>query len=203
MPDLDAMAEEQDRVLRELTELGMGFARKLDAKIELVKTVEEAAVLARAFDRIMRGVRLTVALRSRLVRDRHEIAKLGRGDAQKTASRRKDQIKAVLEAEIFIDHRDQETAETLYERLTDRLDRDALFDAFLSGPVDAAIARMRRDLGLAAPVPPPQGEGDRVAVEGVAAHPHLSGLQPPHPASPGAPPEGEQLWGPTLKPAPS
>jgi hypothetical protein len=202
MPDLDAMAEENDRFLKALAELGMEFAQELKAKVELVKSVDEAAVLARAFDRILRGARLTVALRSRLVRDRLEIAKLDRAGAKQAVGRRKDQIKAVLEAEIFADHRDQETAETLYERLTDRLDCEALFDAFLAGPVEAAIARIREDLGLEVPVPPPQGEGDRGAVEGIAAHPHLSGLQSPHPASPGVP-EGEQLWGPTLKPAPS
>jgi hypothetical protein len=215
MVDLDAMAEEQDRSLKALTDLAMAFARKLDAKVELVTSVEETAVLARAFDRVLRGARLTIALRSRLVRDRREIDKLDRAAAQKAAGRRKDQVKAVLEAEIFTDHRDQESAETLYERLTDRLDREALFDAFLSGPVEAAIARIRKDLELeegdAESDPPPgrspiEGQVDRAErrePEGVAAHSHLSGLQPPHPVSPGAPPEGEHLGGSSLRPTPS
>ena len=211
MVDLDIMAEEQDRSLKALTDLAMAFAQELKAQVTLVKSVEEAAVLARAFDRVLRGARLTIALRSRLVRERLEIAKLDRGDARQAASRRKDQIKAVLEAEIFTDQRDEETAETLYERLTDRLDRDALFDAFLNGPVDAAIAQIRQDLGLPEESdeiidPPLQGEVDRAArrePEGVAAHSHRHGLQPPHRPAAGAPPEGEHLRLRRLKPIPT
>ena len=51
---------------------------------------------------------------------------------------------------------------------------------------DRFVAKLTQD-------PPPQGEGDREAVEGVAAH--HRGLQPPQSASLTAPPVGKQLLG--------
>jgi hypothetical protein len=211
MTDLEEMAKEQDQMLRELAELGMSFARKLEAKVELVTSVDEAQALALAFHRIQRGVRLTLALRAKLVRDHLEIGKLERSAAQRATERRKAQVTAVLDREIFTDEADQDEADTLAERLTERLDAEALFDDFLNGPLDHVIARIRKDLGLAAPVPPPgrspiEGEVDRAPrrePEGVAAQSYRRGLQPPQSAALTAPPEGEQLEGATLKPAPS
>jgi hypothetical protein len=211
MFDREQMAREQDADLRELAELGMSFARKLEARVEGVASVAEVQALALAFNRIARGVRLTHALRTKLVRDQLEIGKLERVAAQKAVERRKAQVTAVLDREIFTDEADQDTADHLAERLTERLDAEALFDDFLNGPLDHVIARIRKDLGLAAPVPPPgrspiEGEVDRAPrrePEGVAAHSYRRGLQPPQSAALTAPPEGEQLEGATLKPAPS
>jgi hypothetical protein len=148
MANLEQMAKEQDQMLRELAELGMSFARKLEAKVELVTSVDEAQALALAFHRIQRGVRLTLALRAKLVRDHLEIGKLERSAAQRATERRKAQVTAVLDREIFTDEADQDTADHLAERLTERLDAEALFDDFLNGPLDHVIARIRKDLGL-------------------------------------------------------
>jgi hypothetical protein len=148
MFDREAMAQEQDAVLQELTELGLEFARELKAQVKLVRSVEDAQALARAYDRVVRSVRLALALRTRLARDNHELARLDRASAQKAADSRKAQIKAVLEPEIYTEDADQTAADTLYERLTERLDRDALFETFLNAPIGAAIARIRKDLGL-------------------------------------------------------
>jgi hypothetical protein len=204
-------AGRQDRLLDEMADLGMSFARKLEARVELVTSVDEAQALARAFDRVTRSARLAIALQNKLARDRLEIGKLDRAAAHKAVERRKAQVTAVLDREIFTDEADQDTADTLAERLTERLDAEALFDDFLNGPLDRVIARIRKDLGLPDPVPPPgrspiEGEVDRAPrrePEGVAAHSYRRGLQPPQSAALTAPPEGEQLEGATLKPAPS
>jgi hypothetical protein len=212
MFDREAMAQEQEAVLQELTELGLEFARELKAQVKLVRSVEDAQALARAYDRVVRSVRLALALRTRLARDNHELARLDRASAQKAADRRKAQIKAVLEPEIYTEDADQTAADTLYERLTERLDRDALFETFLNAPIGAAIARIRKDLGLADPVPPPgrspiEVEVDRALgreTEGVETRSDRPGLQPPHRPVAGAPPEGEQLkWPPQARAGPS
>jgi hypothetical protein len=221
MFDREQMAREQDADLRELAELGMSFARKLEARVEGVASVAEVQALALAFNRIARGVRLTHALRTKLARDHLEIGKLDRAAAQKAVERRKAQVTAVLDREIFTDEADQDTADHLAERLTERLDAEALFDDFLNGPLDHVIARIRKDLGLAAPDPPPgrspiEGGEDRGLAEGKAvaidndlsiavtnAHSDRRGLQPPQSAALTAPPEGEHLEDTALKPAPS
>ncbi|HEY3696303.1 hypothetical protein [Phenylobacterium sp.] len=150
MSDRDATAEEQDRVLRELAELGLAFARDLAAQVATVKSVAEADALALAFHRVTRSVRLAIALQAKLARERHEVARLDRTAAARRTEARKEQIRAVLSREIFTDEAEQEAAESLAERLDERLDEDALFEAFLDGPVEAAIARIREDLELPA-----------------------------------------------------
>ena len=150
MSDRDATAEAQDRVLHELAELGLEFARELKAQVGLVKSVAEADALALAFHRVTRSVRLAIALQAKLARERHEVARLDRTAAARRTEARKDQIRAILDREIFTDQAEQEAADKLAERLDERLDEDALFEAFLDGPVEAAIARIRQDLGLPA-----------------------------------------------------
>jgi hypothetical protein len=214
-------AGRQDRLLDEMADLGMSFARKLEARVELVTSVDEAQALARAFDRVTRSARLAIALQNKLARDRLEIGRLDRAAAHKAVERRKAQVTAALDREIFTDEADQDEADTLAERLTERLDAEALFDDFLNGPLDHVIARIRKDLGLAAPDPPPgrspiEGGEDRGLAEGKAvaidndlsiavtnAHSDRRGLQPPQSAALTAPPEGEHLEDTALKPAPS
>jgi hypothetical protein len=187
MVDLDAMAEEQDRMLRELAELGMDFARDLKAQVKTVTSVAEAESLALAFHRVQRGLRLTLALRSKLAREHLEIGKL-RGDAaSRAADRRKAQIRAVLEPEIFTEDADQKDADQLRERLIERLDDDALFDEFLHAPFDTAVARIRKDIGLPEPLTSPiaaamAGGGPRPAegvVEGASGAHGACGSPPP------------------------
>ena len=179
MSDRDATAEQQDRILHELAQLGLEFARELKAQVGLVKSLAEADALALAFHRVARSARLAIALQAKLARDRHEVARLDSTAAARRTEARKDQVRAVLAREIYTPEAEQEAADALFERLDERLDDDALFDAFLDGPVEAAIARIRQDLGLpaegAGPAPPrsspsakrDQGEGDREAVEGL------------------------------------
>jgi hypothetical protein len=205
MADLEEMAKEQDQMLRELAELGMSFARKLEARVDLVTSVGDAQALALAFHRIQRGVRLTLALRTKLARDHLEIGKLERAAAQKAVERRKAQVTGVLDREIFTDEADQDTADHLSERLTERLDAESLLDDFLNGPLDHVIARIRNDLGL--PVPSPLRGGGGPSAE----EPMVDGARVLHSAAaPAVTPSTGRASSPVLfatgeekKPAPS
>lgn len=136
-------------MLGELAELGLAFARELKAQVAAVKSVDEAERLALAFHRVARSVRLALALRVRLARERHELGLAVRRTDDMRSSWRKHQIRTFMAREIRAEA-DRETAGALIERLDERLAEDALFERLLDGPLEAAIARIREDLGLAA-----------------------------------------------------
>lgn len=148
VPDPAPTAEDQDRILGELADLGVAFARELRAKVAEVKSVEEAERLALAFHRVTRGVRLALALRSRLALDRHEIAQKREARARLQVFDRREQVRAVLAREVRRET-EREAADALVAELDRRLKVDSLFESFLEGPVEAVIARIREDLGLA------------------------------------------------------
>jgi hypothetical protein len=191
MSDREAMIEEQDQILGDLARLGLAFAEDLRARVALVTKVAEADALGLAFHRVTRSVRLALALRSKLARERHELARLDSRLAEDRAKTRRKQIRTVLINEIYADDdRSQEAADDLAERLDETLDEEALFDRFLEGPVEAGIAHIREELGLAANGAGPQflpqrearsgggGSWETREPEGVAA-PCLTALQPP------------------------
>jgi hypothetical protein len=150
MSSREAMLEEQDQILRDLAQLGLAFAQELKARVELVTTVAEADGLALAFHRVTRSVRLALALRSKLARDRLALARMDADLFAERAKARRKQIHTVLINEIYADDDlDQEGADALAERLDETLDEEALFDRFLEGPVEAGIAHIREELGLA------------------------------------------------------
>jgi len=145
----EQMVERQGRVLGELAELGLAFARDLKARVEDVTSVADAEKLALAFHRVTRTVRLTLALESKLARERHEIRRLDRAEAGLATYTRKGQVRAVVSRDIW-NETEGEAAEALIEALDERLKEETLFAKFLDGPVEAAIARIRADLGLPA-----------------------------------------------------
>src|SRR5215218_9053697 len=65
-----AMRERQDRILGELSELGLALARDLQARALAAETVAEAADLGLAFQRVALSVRQALALEAKLERDR-------------------------------------------------------------------------------------------------------------------------------------
>jgi hypothetical protein len=193
MSDREAMIEEQDQILGDLARLGLAFAEDLRARVALVTKVAEADALGLAFHRVTRSVRLALALRSKLARDLHELARLDSRLAEDRAKARRKQIRTVLINEIYADDdRSQEAADDLAERLDETLDEEALFDRFLEGPVEAGIAHIREELGLEflpqrAARSGGGGSAHRAEPEGVEA-PCLSALQPPQPAFAGSSP---------------
>jgi hypothetical protein len=190
MSDREAMIEEQDQILGDLARLGLAFAEDLRARVALVTKVAEADALGLAFHRVTRSVRLALALRSKLARERHELARLDSRLAEDRAKTRRKQIRTVLINEIYADDdRSQEAADDLAERLDETLDEEALFDRFLEGPVEAGIAHIREELGLVAndAGPSPAEAPRRLCVAEVPTW----GAEPPDPPPGRSPIEGQ------------
>ena len=210
--------DREDRLLVELTDLAMGLARDLAGRAQKAEALEDAERFTLAFDRMSRSVRLSIALRRRLERD----------DVREETVRRAEVVdlrKAKLRAKLRTEIRESDVSFRirceLERELDEHLAEDALYERFLDLPFEDAISKLRKDLGLTVPppIPPPLGvadevrgagsqsdpvgEGDREAVEGVAAQPDRHSLQPPHRLTAGTPPEGEQLVASGLRPAPS
>jgi hypothetical protein len=186
-------AERHGRMCAELAEIGMKAVRKLSDRLEAAETDAEVETRALSLHRMSRDLRLTMALEERLVHERRKGFREERVDRQKAVEHRKKQVDHAVTERLYAE-REGEDAEALLEKLDELLDEHRLYDAFLDRPLETVIAELCKALGL--PVPPPQGEGDREAVEGVAAHSDLRGLQPLQSAALTAPPEGEQLWPP-------
>jgi hypothetical protein len=186
MSGRDDTAEFQDRVLRELTELGLEFARELKAQVHLVKSVDDAVRLTLAFHRATRTARLAMALQAKLARERLQLKKLARSETAQLARERKAQIRTVICNQVHTPEAAQDWADAMRERLDERLDEEALFESFLEGPVDQHIARLQSRLGLpAAPAPAADTPAPAPAPH---AEPTAELAEPPSPP-PDAPPE--------------
>jgi hypothetical protein len=180
--------ERQDRILAELSELGLELARDLQARALAADDVAVAADLGRAFHSVSRSVRQTLALDAKLERDRQRQDREDRIDAVRAhkarADRRKAQVRAAVERCIWNEAEGSE-AEHLLSDLDDYLDADDLTDTFAGGdPIEAHIARLCADLGVTPPTPPPfssPGGGPRNAVEGERNVSDPSGNPPPPP----------------------
>jgi hypothetical protein len=162
MADATAKMERQDRILAELSELGLTLARGLHGRTLAAETAEEAQALSLAFHRISRSVRQTIALETKLDRERsrqdHDDRREAARRNEASATRRKAQVRLAVERAIWTEAEGLE-AERLLDELDDVLEEGALSDGFLDGPVETLIARIQDDLGLAAANvrPPPAG----------------------------------------------
>jgi len=172
------MRARQDRILTELSELGLALARDLQGCALATADMSEKADLSLAFQRTSRSVRQTLALEAKLERDRqvaerehHETVQ--RAEAHRV-ERRRTQVKLAVERCIWSEA-DGDEAELLLIELEDRLERDDLGEALAGDdPVETHIARLCAELGLESP--PPCGE--RVGSGGVSADAAGSGLAP-------------------------
>jgi hypothetical protein len=203
MACVEHRAGRQDRLLDEMAVIAMDLARDMAGQAKKAEALEERERCILAVDRMMRSVRLSIALQRRLERDDARDLKQRQTEG---VDLRKARLRARLRSEIRSEDVSLKTRCDRERELDERLAEDALYQSFLDLPLDEAIHRLRDKLGL---VPPPgrspiEGEVDRAErrePEGVAAHSHRRSLQPPQSAALTAPPEGEQLVG--LKPAPS
>jgi len=75
MYDGGEMAERHARILRRLSEIGEAVAEKLADQVLSAETPEATAFAAAAFDRLARGLRLTLALEARLARQQRQEAR--------------------------------------------------------------------------------------------------------------------------------
>jgi hypothetical protein len=140
-------AERHLGMLRELAEIGMGLARKLQHEADQADTVPAELVLT--FSRLARAVRQTMALETRLADDR--LVRRGKVEADERAERftrgraNKAAVKDIVER--IIDAGDGDT-ERLLDDLDERLD-DPRDDAhFADRPLGDLVAAICRDLGV-------------------------------------------------------
>jgi hypothetical protein len=112
--------------------------------------------LARAFERIARGVRLSYMLEEKLIRDFAAHAKEAAKDAaeqaieaeRKRRSATKSTVNRVVKEAIQAEAGDQGEREHLLGRLRLRLDQDDMYRDLATKPAEILIARLFRELEL-------------------------------------------------------
>ena len=167
--------ERQERILAELSELGLALARDLQVRALAATDIAEASELGLAFQRVARAVRQTLALEAKLDRDRQRADREDREDAWNAraahAERRKAQVQIAVKRCIRYEHHGYD-AENLLDELDDRLDEDALHDVFAGdSDIDLHIARMCAELGVSEP----GCDADSLAVAAAASPPPAAG----------------------------
>ena len=132
------------RDLAELTALGMALARDLQAAALAAEEAEEKAGLAAAFHRVARTVRQSMALQARLAREaRREVIEIER----EAAAVRKAQVRARVRNMVW-NEAEPCDCPALLDDLDDRLSDAEHRPGFAGEALDAAVARLRGELGL-------------------------------------------------------
>jgi hypothetical protein len=173
MSDLAAMADRHESLLAELSQLGMGLARDLQARAVAASDDEKAAAMALAFHRISRSLRQTIALEAKLAHARHAPSIKAAELAQRHARvrRRHAEVVRAVENHIWTEHEGLE-AELLAEEACERLSEAMKDEGFPDVSVEAHVARLCADMGVAAP-------GDIVPDDGADAWPEEGEPHPP------------------------
>jgi hypothetical protein len=164
--------ERQERILAELSELGLALARDLQASALAADDVATKSDLGRTFHHVARSVRQTLALEARLERDRQKAEREDRAAAERDraahAERRKAQVEIAVKRCVRYAHSGYD-AENLLTDFDERLEEDALHDLFAGkDDIDVHIARLCEELG----VPPPGCDPQSVAAEAASAASH-------------------------------
>ena len=153
-------AEQDIRLLDELSGLGMAMARDFQGRCLAVGDAREAADLALGFQRASRSVRQCIALKAKLEWDRARQGREVRADAQReTEARiqvRKAQVRLHVERAVW-NEADGSEAERLLGDLDDLLEIGAFDDGFAQGPVEPHIAQLCAELGLSPSAHPREG----------------------------------------------
>lgn len=154
--------EQQLAMLGELAELGMAVARTLQ---ERIAESAEPEALSLAFDRAARAVRMTFALRTRLIETADELARDRKAAAEQVArsdardreaaqEARRDRIGRIVwrvaadPAGEDNDGRDEESVQRMIDEAHERMEDEDLFGDLMNGPVSDLVERICRDLGL-------------------------------------------------------
>ena len=147
--------QRQDRILAELSELGLALARDLQACALAADDVAMKSELGLAFQRVSRAVRQTLALEAKLERDRLRDARDAQADAiqvrENRGERRKAQVRLAVKR-CVLDVYQGFDADNLLNDLEERLEEDGLYDLF-SGEedIDLHIARLCEELRVPHP----------------------------------------------------
>lgn len=158
------MAARHDAVLRRVQELSLHLAEDLAQAALAADDADEKARLASAFHKITRGLRQSVALEARLVREADRAAREGeaREEARRVAcvDARKGRLRTAglrfvwdeADAEDCDDgDGDGAGSEDIVLELEDWIDRACEDEGFLAEPFADQLDRLRADLGFTAP----------------------------------------------------
>jgi hypothetical protein len=150
-----AVIVRQLQVLGELAELGLDIARAIarQATCEAPDAVQVVkGDVSLAYARVARAVRLTLALRSRLLQDLQawdEVAERHLHGGRKNAAReRKARIRRILDRVIDAEAADDAEGDRLAGEARERLEHDDIYGDVLARPVGELVAMICRDLGL-------------------------------------------------------
>ena len=162
-PEKRARAE---AMLGELAELGLMVARELAVRTRESEDVEQTVVLADAFQKASRVVRLTVALDFKLERDasrdaRAQAREVQAAEAPKQAEAstlraapgpieaRKSRVQNLLNRLLWNEcEGNADEYEVLFDDLSARLDEAARSDDFETLPIEVLARRIVADMGL-------------------------------------------------------
>jgi hypothetical protein len=153
-PAVDAWSERKLAILSELAEAGLEIALALKGRIIETTTLEpdpasavEYADLTRAFDRASRAVRLSIALRDKLLKDA-AASKPGRDPAQEPRGQRAERVRRIVRRVVKAEFKTGPLCEALDRHVSERL-----YDVDITGDlsnrsIGELVARICADLGL-------------------------------------------------------
>jgi len=155
MSDASEKAERCQRILGELTELGLTLARDLHARALSAETTQDAQALSLAFQRVSRSVRQSLALEAKMEREAQVAAREAQTRAHLQQVGRAGDLKrrvgVAMNRLIWTEaDGDEDEAEALDDDLTARLDEMALAEDFLEIPLETLVAQLTADMGLGA-----------------------------------------------------
>ena len=154
MVDQAEMTARHARILAELSELGLAFARDARADAEAAETPEQRAQQALVFQRVSRSVRQTLALEAKFARDAQR-AEREAADVEAKRDReqvrfRKHRLQTAVEALVWRETEDLSDREASdFERELDAAIEDESGQAgFLTEDIAAQVGRILTRLGL-------------------------------------------------------
>lgn len=140
------MAERHARILAELSELGMGFARDASRDAAQAETPEERARAALVFQRVSRSIRQSLALEAKLVRDaRREEREQARQDEERRRgqmSERRRRLRDGVEALVWgeAEHMDADEEVAFLDEIEAAVDAELDAETGLADPLAAPLA---------------------------------------------------------------
>jgi hypothetical protein len=154
MSDPKAMADRHAAILARLADVGERLAMKHAERALAADDPEVEAKATAAFHRAARSVRQCLALEAKLVRDAARAEREDRDDAVREATTRREhrrgQVRTAVERLIWTEAEDTTHAELLEAELDELMDLEG-FAGDDAEPVEAQVARFRREMGLSSP----------------------------------------------------
>ena len=161
-------AERHEAILTRLAELGMSLAEDLHARAVAAKDEKTAGEMSLAFHRISRSLRQTLALETRLERERKLASREAAQDAARETldrvQKKRSVIRRAIARDVWAEYEGDE-AEALIDDLDARVYDASQDETFLDEPVETLVARIRENLGLPANDPDADSQAPDVAVQ--------------------------------------